>query len=227
MAQWVRWSVVVMAASLCASAFAQTAASGSGEVYTCIDKNGKKITSDRLIPECSDREQRVLDATGAERRRIGPSLTEHERSAQDAQRRKLAQEKSRVIAERRAERVLITRYPDQAAHQSERQQALDQVDEVIAVARKRITDLRTDRKTLEEELQFYSGALYKAPVKLQRQFADNDQAIEEQERFIAAQRQEKQRINERFDAELAKLRVLWAQQRAAQETLQAPVNTKP
>ena len=218
--------VVVLAASVGVTVFAQTAG-GAGEVYTCVDKNGKKLTSDRLIPECSDREQRVLDATGAERRRIGPSLTEHERSAQEAQRRKQAQEKARVIAERRAERVLITRYPDQAAHQAEREQALVQVDEVIAVARKRITDLRTDRKTLDEELQFYSGALYKAPVKLQRQFADNDQAIEEQERFIAAQRQEKQRINERFDAELVKLRVLWAQQRAAQETLQTPVVTKP
>ena len=226
MAQAIRWWLVVLATSLSASALAQAAAGGSGEVYTCIDKNGKRITSDRIIPECSDREQRVLDSTGAERRRIGPSLTEHERSAQEAQRRQKAQEKARLIAERRAERVLITRYPDQAAHQAEREQSLDQVDQVIAVARKRITELRTDRKALEEELQFYNGALYKAPVKLQRQFADNDQAIEEQERFIAAQRQEKQRINERFDAELAKLRVLWAQQRAAQETLRPPELSK-
>jgi len=63
-------------------------------------------------------------------------------------------------------------------------------------------------------------------VRLQRAFSDNDQAVEEQERFILARQQEKKRINERFDEELAKLRVLWAQQQAAQEAL-SPTSAKP
>jgi len=205
------------------AALAQTS---GPEVYTCIDRNGRRITSDRFIPECSDREQRVLDASGAERRRIGPVLTEHERSAQEAERRQRAQAKAQEQADRRAERVLLTRYPDEAAHQAERKEALRQVDDVIAIAKGRIAELHADRKKLDEELEFYNGALYKAPVRLQRAFADNDEAVDEQERFILTKQQEKRRINERFDAELAKLRVLWAQQRAAQETL-SPASKKP
>lgn len=226
-AWWFRLGVAAFAA--CTGVFVQAQAAGQGgggEVYTCIDKSGRRITSDRFIPECSDREQRVLDASGAERRRIGPVLSDHERNAQEAERRKRAQAKAQEIADRRADRVLITRYPDEAAHQVEREEALRQVDDVITVAKGRIAELKQDRKKLDEELEFYNGALYKAPVRLQRAFSDNDQAVSEQERFIVSRQEEKQRINQRFDVELGKLRVLWAQQRAAQEAL-SPAPTKP
>jgi hypothetical protein len=36
-------------------------------IYTCTDSNGKKLTSDRPIAECSTREQRVLNADGSVR----------------------------------------------------------------------------------------------------------------------------------------------------------------
>jgi hypothetical protein len=219
--------VGALAACVSAAALAQASGQASGpEVYTCIDKNGRRITSDRFIQECSDREQRVLDASGAERRRIGPALSEHERSAQEAERRKRAQAQAQELADRRAERVLITRYPDEAAHQEERRGALSQVDDAIAMAKGRISQLQADRKKLDQELEFYNGALAKAPVRLQHAFADNDEAIGEQERFILAKQQEKRRVNAHFDAELAKLRVLWAQQRAAQEAL-SPAPIKP
>lgn len=215
------WVVCAALGSVGALAQPQPGAA-TGEVYTCIDANGRRLTADRPIAACSDREQRVLDATGAERRRLGPTLTEHERAALEAQRRKEAQERARIVAERRAERVLVARYPDEASHQMEREQVLGQIDELIAVSQRRLTTLRADRKPLQEELQFYRGELAKAPAKLQRLFAENDEAVAEQERFIASQNKEKQRVNERFDAELAKLRQLWAQQRESQEKVAPP-----
>jgi len=195
---------------------------GPQEVYTCIDKNGRRLTADRPIAECIDREQRVLDLTGTERRRVGPTLTEHERAALEEQRKKAAQERIRIAEERRRERVLLARYPDEAAHQVERVRALELVDEVIAVAHKRIGELSVRRKQLGVELQFYQGDLAKAPPKLQRQFAENDEEVSEQQRFIATQEQEKRRIDQRFDAELAQLRQLWAAQRAAAEQWAQP-----
>lgn len=195
------------------AAWAQSGKSAQ-EVYTCIDKNGRRLTADRPIADCVDREQRVLGPTGTERRRIGPTLTEHERAALEAQRRKEAQERARIAEERRRERVLIARYPDEAAHLIEREAAIGQVDQVIAVARKRIVDLQAERKRLDAELEFYQGNPAKAPVKLQRQLAENDQAMDEQLRFLTTQDQEKRRIHQRFDAELAQLRQLWAAQRA-------------
>lgn len=206
-----------LAAALLAMAWpagAQPARSGQ-EVYTCVDRSGRRITSDRPIADCVDREQRVLDHTGTERRRIGPSLTEHERAAQELQRRKEAEERARIAEERRRERVLTARYPDEAAHQLEREAALEQVDEVVAVAHKRIQALKAERKQLDTELEFYRGDVNKAPVKLQRQIAENAADQAEQQRFLAVQEQEKRRVHQRFDAELAQLRQLWAAQRAA------------
>ena len=185
------------------------------EVYTCIDKHGRRITSDRPIADCVDREQRVLDHTGTERRRIGPSLTEHERAAQEVQRRTPAQESARIAEERRRERALTARYPDEATHQAERNAALDQVEEVVVVAHKRVQSLKAERRRLDVELEFYRGDVTKAPVLLQRQIADNEQALADQQRFLATQELEKRRIHQRFDAELAQLRQLWAAQRAS------------
>jgi len=92
----------------------------SGGIYTCVDRNGRRLTADRPIAECLDREQRELGPSGIVRRQIGPSLTEQERAAQEAQRRKEAEARARELEERRRERVLTARYPDKATHDVER-----------------------------------------------------------------------------------------------------------
>ena len=119
----------------------------------------------------------------------------------------------------------MARYPDEAAHQVEREAALVQVDEVMAVARKRIQELQVERKRIDGEMEFYRRDPLKAPMKLQRQIAENDEAVAEQQRFLTAQDQEKRRIHQRFDAELAQLRQLWAAQRAAASQLVPPQST--
>jgi len=197
-----------------------------GSIYTCTDAQGRRITSDRPIVECLDREQRELSPMGVTRRKIGPSLTEQERAALEAQRRKEAEEQSRMLEERRRNRVLLARYPNQAAHDAERAAALAQVDEVAAIARKRLQELLQERKALDTEMEFYQKDPSKAPLKLRRQVADNQDETAAQWRFIAAQEQEKRRIQQRFDAELAHLRELWRSQGQPSATA-APVPTPP
>lgn len=193
-----------------------TQAAPNGAVYSCIDRTGRRLTADRPIAECTDREQRVLDQTGAERRRLGPTLTEQERAVVEAQRQRESAERARVIEERRRERVLVARYPDQPTHDVERAAALAQVDEVTAVAQKRVDDLLRDRKKLDTEMEFYRKDPTKAPMSLRRQIAEQDDALAEQQRFVIAQEAEKRRVNQRYDAELTQLRALWAAKAALQ-----------
>lgn len=200
--------------------------SSGASIYTCIDAQGRRITSDRPIIECLDREQRELSPTGMTRRKIGPSLTEQERAALEAQRRKDAEEQSRLLEERRRDRALLARYPNQAAHDAERAAALAQVDEVSAIARKRLQELLQERKALDTEMEFYQKDPSKAPLKLRHQLAENQDETAAQWRFIANQEQEKRRIQQRFDAELAHLRQLWDSQRqlpAAAAPVQPPL----
>lgn len=207
---------------LCSAVSAQSGNNTPTSIYSCIDKSGRKLTSDRPIAECIDREQRELGPSGTVRRVIGPTLTDHERAAVEVQRRKAQDERNRIVEERRRERVLTSRYPDQATHDTERAAALALVDEVSDAAAKRIIDLRQQRKSLDLEMEFYRRDPAKAPMNLRRQLAENDESVQEQQRFLATQEQEKNRINRRFDVELLQLTRLWATQNAAPSSATPP-----
>lgn len=180
-----------------------------GGIYTCIDARGHRLTSDRPIPECIDREQRELNASGTVRRTLGPSLTAAERAAQEEHERKLADERQREADEKRVEKALLNRYPNQAAHDAERAKALQAQRDVVATGQRHLADLRAQRKKLEQETEFYKSPR-QWPAKLRRHIEETDQQIAGQQHFISDQEEERTRINRRFDEELARLKTLWA-----------------
>lgn len=192
---------------------AQAPVPNSGGIYSCIDAQGRRLTADRPIPQCIDREQRELSPLGTVRRVIGPTLTEQERAQLEVQRRKEQEERTQLAEERRRERVLLARYPNQMAHDAERAEALTQIDLVTAAAVKRIAELQEQRKALDLEMEFYRKEPSKAPMSLRRMMAENEADVLEQQRFIASQDREKRRVHQRFDIELAQLRQLWLAQR--------------
>jgi hypothetical protein len=212
------WLLGTLATSVIAAgigaAFAPVAARAE-DIYTCVDAKGRRLTSDRPIIDCIDREQTQISPSGQVLKRIGPSLTAEERAAQDEKARLAAEEAKRQLEEKKRDRALLARYPDESVHDKERRAALATVDEVIATAKERTVDLREQRKKLDTELEFYRGGLSKAPAKLKRQIEENEQQVAAQARFIANQEEEKKRINSRYDQELARLKVLWAQRAAA------------
>lgn len=208
---WQSWRLGSLAAVLGSVLGALPSAPVSAQsIYTCTDAQGRRITSDRPIPECLDREQRELGPSGSERRRIPPVLSENERAALEQQQRKEAEERNRVLEERRKERALVLRYPNKAAHDQERAQVIAQADGVIALIEKRLLELHAQRKALDLEMEFYQKNPASAPAALRRKLAENQDAQEDQERALAAQNAEKYRIHARFDAEYELLQRLWA-----------------
>ena len=189
-----------------AVASAQTNTQG---IYTCVDSKGRRLTSDRPIIECLDREQRVLGNTGTTKRVVPPSYTADERARMDAERRKEQEAQARLAEEKRRDKALLIRYPNKAVHDKERTDALLQIDDVMQAVSKRLVVLQQDRKQIDAELEFYKGDASKAPPWLKRQIEDNEQQVKVQRRFLDDQQQEKQRISLRFDEELGKLRQLW------------------
>ena len=201
------WAKVLGVAVLCSSLLGEASAQG---IFTCTDSRGKKITSDRPIPECLDREQKELNPSGTVKRSLGPNPTAQEVRAQEARDKKEAEDRARANEERRRNRALLTRYQNQAAHDTERASALTQVDAVIQTANKRMAELAVQRKALDSELEFYKNDPSKAPAYLKRRVAEFQDNLVAQQRFIANQQLEKKRINDRFDEELARLKPLWA-----------------
>jgi hypothetical protein len=202
------FSFVVLAALGWVPAGIAPAWAAGGLIYTCVDANGKKLTSDRPIAECSARSQRVLNADGSLKMILPPTLTADERTEQEARDREAAAEQAARTEALRRDRSLMMRFPSEAAHNKARTAALDDVHKAVDLSQKRLAVLAAERKPLLDEAEFYVGK--PLPLKLKLQLDANDASVEAQRSLIQNQQAEEVRINANFDAELARLRKLWA-----------------
>jgi hypothetical protein len=190
------------------AAWAQAPANGGPGIFTCIDSQGRRLTADRPIPACADREQQVLNRDGSLRRIHPPSLTAEERAAREAQERVLAQQRAAHAEAVRRDRNLLMRYPDEPSHQRAREAALDTVRLAMRATENRMRDLEQERKPLEAESEFFIGR--EMPARLRAQINAVDAATAAQYEAAAQQRAELGRINRLYDIELERLRRLWA-----------------
>jgi hypothetical protein len=186
---------------------AQGKRSPSG-IYTCTDERGRKITSDRPIPECMDREQRLLNSDGSTRKVVPPSLTAEERARRDAEARRTARERAAKADAIRRDRNLMVRYPDQASHDRARQAALETVRMASQATELRLQGLAGERVKLDNEAEFYQGR--PMPAYLKQQIDANEAAVAAQHAASRNQEAERARISALYDAELERLRRLWA-----------------
>lgn len=182
------------------------------QIYACTDAAGRKLTSDRPIAECVDREQKMLNPSGTVKAKVGPTLTAQERAVVEAREKAEQDERARAAEEKRRDRALLVRYPSQPVHDKERAEALAQIRAVRQAALTRTEELQRQRTEVGEEMLFYKKDPAKAPPSLRRQGDEITQSIAIQERFIADQDAEAKRLNVRFDEQLARLKLLWSQQ---------------
>src|SRR5262249_34070769 len=155
--------------------------------------DGRKLTSDRPIPECTAREQRMLNPDGSQRSTLPPFLSPEERSAKEAADRRAAAERLAQQDAVRRDRMLMQRYPNEAAHQRARNVALDDANKAMKASEHRIRDLNNERKPLLDEAEFYKGK--PLPGKLKQSLDANDASIEAQQQLIENQKAELVRVN--------------------------------
>ncbi len=204
-----RPAVLVVALWLAAgAALAQPAKPQGGSIYTCIDERGRRLTADRPITECIGKEQQVLNRDGSLRAVLPPTLTAEERAEFEARERMAAEARAAQADAVRRDRNLMARYPTEARHQVARESALDTVRLAIRATELRQRDLAAERKPLDNEAEFYQGK--PLPPKLRAAMDAVDAAIEAQRSAAANQAAELDRINKLYDAELDRLRRLWA-----------------
>ncbi len=181
---------------------------GSSAIYSCVDDRGRRVTADRPIPECSAKEQQVLNRDGSLRAIHPPTLTADERAEQDARNRRAAEQRAAQHEAMRRDRNLVTRFPNEAAHLRAREAALDTVRLAMKATEIRMRTLAAERKPLANESEFYVGRTL--PAKLRAQLDANDASTAAQQEVAANQEAELGRINGMYDAELRRLRQLWS-----------------
>lgn len=187
---------------------AGNALAAAAPIYSCTDASGKKLTSDRPIPECANRDQRLLNADGSVKKVVPPTPTADERAEAEAADRRAAAESAAKQDAIRRDRNLMLRFPNEAAHRRAREAALDDVRKAVRNSEERLKLLAAERKPLLDEAEFYPEK--QLPAKLRLALDANDAAAEAQRSLVQNQQAEIVRINALFDAELERLKQLWA-----------------
>jgi len=195
-------------ALLLAAAAALVPAAGAQAIFTCTDASGKRLTSDRPIPECRSKEQGLLHPDGSKKGVVAPTPTAEEQAEMETRRREA---EAALVARNEAirrDRNLVNRFPDEASHAKAREKALDDVRKAVRISEERIALLKIERKPLMDEAEFYVGK--SLPGKLKQALDANDAALEAQKSLVQNQQTEVNRLNALYDLERARLKKLWA-----------------
>ena len=135
-------------------------------------------------------------------------MTAEERAEQEARERAAAEARATLADAVRRDRNLVARYPNEASHNRAREAAIDTVKLAMKATEMRLNELAVERKPLREEAEFYQGR--PLPPKLRAAIDANEASVEAQRSAQSNQEAELGRINKIYDAELDRLRRLWA-----------------
>jgi hypothetical protein len=194
-------------------------------IYTCVDAHGHRLSSDRPIPECLSQDQRLLNRDGTLKAVVPPAQSTEEKARQDAAKRQADQVRLAREAEARRDRALLARYPDQDTHDEARRRALEPVDKQIQVAQRRLQELDVEAQALAHEREATTSRTL--PQALRARIAANEGAADAQRTILRGQQTEHERIDQQFDAELTRLRALWAGATPGRMGPMAPASGSP
>jgi hypothetical protein len=205
-----RLLLVALVSALPTLQAARAAETTSPRIFQCVLADGRKVTSDKPIAECmtAGKPQRELNKDGSEKAIVEAPPTEDEKAERERLRRQREAERTAYEIEVRRDRDLLKRFPNEAAHGKAREKALDDVANSVRNSENRIKLLLQERKPLMDEAEFYVGK--PLPNKVKLGLDANDAALEAQRSLVQNQQTEVVRINALYDAELARLKKLWA-----------------
>jgi hypothetical protein len=166
-------------------------------IYTCKDANGKTLTSDRPLPECQDREQRILGKDGTTIQKIDAPLTAEQKAAKEAEAAKKKQEDDKKREQLRKDKALINTYENIDDIESKRQRALAQVEREARESEKRMSTLQKQAEENHAEAEFYKKK--PMPADLKRRLDENEAALRAEKLLLNSKRDEMTQVNLKFD----------------------------
>lgn len=175
-------------------------------IYSCVDSQGRRLSSDRPIAECLDRPQQLHNGDGSVRAVAPPRLSPEEQARKDRLRQLAEQDEAARTAALRRDRNLLALYPTEATHAEVRHRTLAPVQRQIDEARNRLAALEAEAAGLARG----QGAAAGTQDARRERLAAIDGASAAQRQVLRERTEERDRLIRRLDEELASLRVLWA-----------------
>jgi hypothetical protein len=141
---------------------------------------------------------------------IPPSPSLEEKARAEAERKASEQARQRETEGQQRDRALVLRYPNKATHDRARADALAQVDLVIGGLKEREASLVSRVTDIDRQLAAFAQQADTAPALLRRQRTDTAAELAQQRQLLQQQMAERERVNSRFNSELARLTPLWS-----------------
>jgi len=193
-------------AVLLAAALALLPAGAWAQLFVCKTPSGKTLTGDVPPADCKNVEIRELNRDGSVRRVIEPPLTDEQKRKREEEEKKRKELEREAREQNRKDRALLETYASEEEIDASRDRTLANQQVLIERANEQLKQIRADRKHLEDETEFYVKR--KMPERLKRALEDNDTLQQQQLRTMELIREDMERINERYDAELQRFREL-------------------
>ena len=192
---------------ICAAYGMACSAPAVAAFYRCVVPGGATNTSNTAILDCKG-ELSVQQQPGAPWVPV-ESMSPQEKAARNEEKRKADIAAKAVLDAAKADGALVAKYPNEAAHRKAREDERSGILKGLVVPDRRIRELAEARKPLTSEAEFYSkpGTI---PIALQRKLEENDALVAAQTVAIKQTREQEAEMDKRRDAELARLKSLWA-----------------
>lgn len=200
----VRW--VLLGVAFCSAAAVAQTQTAPREIHTCKDEKGRTLTSDRPLPECLGREQRILNPDGSVRKVIPAPLTREQRAELEQRQAAEKAAEQRRAEERRRDLMLVSNYKTEAELDQAYIRALEVPVEALKASRNRIDEFTKALTAVRKEGEFYEGKIW--PIALRSKVTEIQAGIEAEQRNINNKTEDIRRVNERFSADRTRLRQL-------------------
>ena len=174
-----------------------TQALAAGNLFCCIDTNGKQICGDLLPQACYGRAYREIGDSGRTLRNVEAPLTAEQRALRAVEDEKRKAEEAARREQQRKDQALLNTYGNERDIEAMRTRAQDDVQKSIKAAEAKISEIRAQRKKFENEAEFYKRK--KMPADIQKGLSDADFEIKAQESIIEAKTKELDIIRQKYD----------------------------
>lgn len=209
-------SSALFAAPVCAQA----------QIYCCNDAAGRKVCGDFLPKECQSQAYEERDGKGFVTGRKDAPLTAEQQARRDAEMEKKQEETKRKLEELRRNQALLATYASDKDIDAARDRTLVDLDKLVALAEKRLTDAQAGKSKLDKDKEFYKNKAL--PPALKAQIAEADSQIAAQQEAIAAKKRDRETVIAKFEEERKRFHELKGDASAAKkEMTTTPAETKP
>lgn len=173
-----------------------------GSVFMCHISSERVLSSDRPIPECMEKEQRVFGPNGLVIDIIPPASELRAREQRLAQQKE--EEQLRAAIAGRKDHLLFI-YPDAAAHDAKRQQDLEPLHNKLNASNEQIDFLEQQLSELKEARAAQTPSLNY--TKEREEKLRNDLSV--QQHIVTTLRQQIEFLNKKYDEEKKFLSEYW------------------